>query len=228
MRASLMNRRTLLKTGTLALAGFGVGGCRTTGSLAPAATAPRRPRLALTRPQVSLDRIVRTTVGLRPHRDGGFVLRAEKIGVKTIIHNYGHGGTGMSLAWGLGVAVADLARETGERRVAVLGAGSPGVCSARQMQRRGYDVTIYAATVPPDTTSNMSLAGFTPTTALITNDRRTPEWDAQFLRAAEISYRELQLLVGRDYGVYWIDTYNATDDPTRQGGGGASGEGAGR
>ncbi len=52
------------------------------------------------------------------------------------------------------------------------------------------------------------------------------EWDAQFLRAAEISYRELQLLVGRDYGVYWIDTYNATDDPTRQGGGGA--EGAGR
>lgn len=218
-----MNRRTLLKTGTFALAGFGVGGCRTTGSMTPA-TAPRRPRLALTPPQVSFDRIIRTTVGLRPHRDGGFVLRAEKIGAKTIIHNYGHGGTGMSLAWGLGVAVADLVRETGERRVAVLGAGSPGVCSARQLQRRGLDVTIYAATVPPDTTSNMSLAGFTPTTALIENNRRTPAWDAQFLRAAEISYRELQLLVGRDYGVYWIDTFNGTDDPNRRGGGGGGGE----
>jgi glycine/D-amino acid oxidase-like deaminating enzyme len=184
---------------------------------------PRRPPLHLTPVQVSFDRIIRTTVGLRPHRDGGFVLKAQKAGAKTIIHNYGHGGTGMSLAWGLGAAVADLARETGEHRVAVLGAGSPGLSAARQLQRRGFDVTVYAATVPPDTTSNMSWAGFTPTTALIENSRRTPEWDAQFLRAAEISYRELQLLVGRDYGVYWIDTYNGTDDPNRRGGG-AGGE----
>jgi len=222
MRAIIMNRRALLKAGGLAVAGFGFGGCRTTGAVAPASTAPRRPPLRLATPQISFDRIIRTTVGLRPHRDSGFVLKAEKVGAKTVIHNYGHGGTGMSLSWGLGVAVADLAREAGERRVAVLGCGAPGVCSARQLQRRGYDVTIYAATVPPDTTSNMSLAGFTPTTALVMNERRTPAWDAQFLRAAEISYRELQLLVGRDYGVYWIDTYNGTDDPNRRVGGGGN------
>ena len=76
-----------------------------------------------------------------------------------------------------------------QRRAAVIGCGSPGLTAARQLQRRGFDVTIYAMTVPPDTTSNMSLAGFTPTTALVDNDRRTPAWDAQFLRAAEISYR---------------------------------------
>ncbi|HZT78128.1 MAG TPA: FAD-dependent oxidoreductase [Vicinamibacterales bacterium] len=215
-----MNRRTLLQTGGLAFAGFGIGACRTTGSVAPASAAPHRPPLRLTPVRISFDRIIRTTVGLRPHRDSGFVLRAEKLGAKTVIHNYGHGGTGMSLSWGLGAAVADLARDAGERRIAVLGCGAPGLCSARQLQRRGYDVTIYAATVPPETTSNMSLAGFTPTTALVTNEKRTPAWDAQFLRAAEISYRELQLLVGRDYGVYWIDTYNGTDDPTRRGGGG--------
>jgi len=219
MRAIHMNRRTLLQTGGLALAGFGVGACRTTGPVAPVSSAPRRPALRLTPAHVSFDRIIRTTVGLRPHRDSGFVLRAEKLGAKTVIHNYGHGGTGMSLSWGLGVAVAELARDAGERRVAVLGCGAPGLCSARQLQRRGFDVTIYAATVPPETTSNMSLAGFTPTTALVANAQRTPAWDAQFLRAAEISYRELQLLVGRDYGVYWIDTYNATDDPDRRGGG---------
>ncbi len=223
MRGIPMNRRALLETSLLALAGYSVSGCRTVGSVASRSTAPHRPPLRLTPPRVSFDRIVRTTVGLRPHRDSGFVLRAEKIGAKTVIHNYGHGGTGMSLSWGLGVAVAELARDTAERRVAVLGCGAPGLCSARQLQRRGFDVTIYAATVPPDTTSNMSLAGFTPTTALVTNERRTPAWDAQFLRAAEISYRELQLLVGRDYGVYWIDTYNATDDPNRRGGGNDNG-----
>jgi glycine/D-amino acid oxidase-like deaminating enzyme len=219
-----MNRRALLKTGGLALAGFGLPACRTTTSLTP--VVPRHAPLRLAPVHVSFDRVVRTTVGLRPHRDGGFVLKVEKVGAKTIVHNYGHGGAGMSLAWGLGVAVAEFAQRTGEKKIALLGAGSPGLTSARQLQRRGYDVTVYAATVPPDTTSNMSMAGFTPTTALINNSRRTPEWDAQFLRAAEISYRELQLLVGRDYGVYWIDTYNATDDPNRQGGGGGGRGGA--
>jgi D-amino-acid oxidase len=110
----------------------------------------------------------------------------------------------------------------------VIGCGSPGLTTARQLQRRGFDVTIYAATVPPDTTSNMSLAGFTPTTALVNNSRRTPAWDAQFRRAAEISYRQLQLMVGGGYGVYWIDNYNATDNPNQsgRGGGGRGGESA--
>src|ERR1019366_8964672 len=108
---------------------------------------------------------------------------------------------GMSLAWGCGAMAADMALEHPERRAAVIGCGSPGLTTARQLQRRGFDVTIYAATVPPDTTSNMSLAGLTPTTALINNERRTPAWDAQFLRPAEISYRQLQLMVGAGYGV---------------------------
>src|SRR5207237_10226861 len=111
----------------------------------------------------------------------------------------------------------------GHRSAAAVGCGSPGLTAARQLQRRGFDVTIYAATVPPDTTSNMSLAGFTPTTALVSNERRTPAWDAQFLRAAEISYRQLQLMVGREYGVYWMDNYNATDNPNQTGRGGGGG-----
>jgi D-amino-acid oxidase len=222
-----MNRRTFISSGSLALAGYAIGGCATTGSSRSPRAAPRRPPVELAQVRVSFDRVIRTTVGLRPHRDSGFVLRAEKLDAKTLIHNYGHAGAGMSLAWGCGVMVAEFAQETGQRRAAVIGCGSPGLTTARQLQRRGFDVTIYAATVPPDTTSNMSLAGFTPTTALVNNDRRTPAWDAQFLRAAEISYSQLQLMVGRTYGVYWMDNYNATDDPTQQGRGGRGGEGAG-
>ena len=173
----------------------------------PTAATPARlvPNLAL--PYISWDRVIRTTIGLRPHRDSGFVLRPEKFDEKTVIHNYGFGGAGMSLAWGCGQMAAEMALEHGMpadglRRAAVLGCGSPGLTAARQLQRRGFEVIIYAASIPPDTTSNMSSAGFTPTAGLVEADRRTPDWDAQFRRAAELSYRQLQLLAGAPgYGV---------------------------
>lgn len=206
-----MNRRTLLKVGGMAALGAGLGGCV---SRQP----PRRARafVSLAPVTVSSTRIIRTTVGLRPHRPSGFVLRAEKLDAKTVIHNYGHGGAGMSLSWGCGQRAAEMALEAisaGPRRAAVIGCGALGLAAARQLQRRGFDVTIYAATVPPDTTSNMSLAGFTPTSAVIALDRRTPQWDAQFRDVVDIAYKQLQLLVGRGYGVSWLYNYYATDDP---------------
>jgi glycine/D-amino acid oxidase-like deaminating enzyme len=166
----------------------------------------------LPRVQVGWDRIIRSTVGLRPHRPSGFVLRADKLDSQLLIHNYGHGGAGMSLSWGTGLMAAEMALEHPQRRAAVLGCGVVGLTSARQLQRRGFDVTIYAERVPPDTTSNMSLAGFTPTSGLIDFSRRTPEWDAQFRRAVEIAYRQLQLLAGPRYGISWIVNYSPTDE----------------
>jgi len=220
-----MNRRALLKAGGLAMAGFAWPACRT-GNGGSVSTGPQRPLLHLAVPRLSWDRVLRTTVGLRPHRDNGFVLRAEKLDAKTIIHNYGHGGAGMSIGWGCGIVVAELAAQTGERRVAVIGCGSPGLTAARQLQQRGFDVTIYAKTVPPDTTSNMSLAGFTPTTALINKDKRTAAWDSQFVRITELSYRQLQLMVSPAYGVYWMDAFNGSDTPTPPQGGGRGGDAA--
>lgn len=215
-----MRRREFLAAG---FAAIGVtSGCATrklpvaAGPPPPTSRSPL-PNLAL--PRISWDRVIRTTIGLRPHRDSGFVLRPEKFDGKTVIHNYGFGGAGMSLAWGCGLMAAEMALERGMpaggvRRAAVLGCGSPGLTAARQLQRRGFQVVIYAASIPPNTTSNMSLAGFTPTAGLVEPGRRTPAWDAQFRRAAELSYAELQLLAGAPgYGVYWIDSYNATDDP---------------
>jgi glycine/D-amino acid oxidase-like deaminating enzyme len=117
----------------------------------------------------------------------------------------------MSLSWGTGQLAAEMALEQPDRRAAVLGCGVVGLTTARQLQRRGFTVTIYAASVPPDTTSNMSLAGFTPTSGLVANDRRTPEWDAQFRRAVDLSYRQLQLLAGPRYGISWISQYAPTD-----------------
>ena len=164
----------------------------------------------------SWDRIIRTTIGLRPHRPSGFVLRAEKLDNKTLIHNFGHGGSGMSLSWGTASMATDLALAQTERKAAVLGSGVVGLTSARELQRHGFDVTIYAATVPPDTTSNMSLAGWTPTSGLVDTDKRTAAWDAQVQTGRGIAYRRLQLLVGPEYGVSWILNYSPTDNEPGQ------------
>jgi glycine/D-amino acid oxidase-like deaminating enzyme len=167
--------------------------------------------------EASWDRVIRTTVGLRPHRDAGFVLRADKLDSKMLIHNYGHGGSGMSLSWGTGYIAAEMALQQEQRRAAVIGCGVVGLTSARQLQRRGFDVSIYAMAVPPDTTSNMSLAGFTPTSGLIDNSLRTQEWDAQFRRAVDIAFRQLQLLAGPNYGVSWIHSYNLVNEVRSEG-----------
>jgi D-amino-acid oxidase len=200
----------------MALLAMGFTGCAGRGTAR--VVAPRRPPLRLAPVRVSYDRIIRATVGLRPHRPSGFVLRAEKMDGKLLVHNFGHGGAGMSLSWGTGQMAAELALQQPARRAAVIGCGVVGLTSARQLQRRGFDVTIYAATVPPDTTSNMSLAGFTPTSGLVAFDRRTPEWDAQFRQAVEIAYRQLQLLAGPKYGISWIYNYALTDTEPRSGG----------
>ena len=160
---------------------------------------------------LSWDRVIRTTVGLRPYRESGFVVRADRLDEKTLVHNYGHGGAGMSLSWGTAALAADLAMPHPDRRAAVIGCGIIGLTTARTLQRRGFDVTIYAASLPPDTTSNASFAAFTPTSGLVSPPRRTAEWDAQFARAVEIAYRQHQLLVGSRYGVSWIDDYTPTN-----------------
>jgi glycine/D-amino acid oxidase-like deaminating enzyme len=204
-----MNRRTFLTTGGLAALGFAASGCATRPRAAPT---PSRAPVRLVPVLASWDRIIRTTVGLRPHRDAGFVLRAERLDDKTLIHNYGHGGSGMSISWGTGAMAADMALDAQGRRAAVIGCGVVGLTAARQLQRRGFDVTIYAMAVHPNVTSSMSLAGFTPTSGLVEPDRRTPEFDAQFRRAADIAYRQLQLLAGPSYGITWINQYAPTQE----------------
>ena len=205
-----MDRRTLLKTGGMGILGLGLGGCfrGSASSLSPYKLLPPL--------NVAWNRVIHTTVGLRPHRPSGFVLRAEQFGDKTLIHNYGHGGSGMSLSWGTGSMAADLALESELREVAVIGCGVAGLTTARQLQRRGFSVTIYALSVPPDTTSNMSLAAWTPTSGLVDRERRTAAWDLQLRQAARIAYRQLQLLSGPEYGISWIDSYALSDSAPRE------------
>src|SRR5438552_17457794 len=83
-----MNRRTFLTTSGLAAVGFGLGGCAVR---RPPPGQPVRGPIALAAVNAAWDRVIRTTVGLRPHRDSGFVLKADKLDDHLLIHNYGHG-----------------------------------------------------------------------------------------------------------------------------------------
>ena len=55
-------------------------------------------------------RVVRERVGLRPFRKSGVRLEKEKLSDgRTVIHNYGHGGSGFTLSWGCAENAFDLA-----------------------------------------------------------------------------------------------------------------------
>lgn len=58
-------------------------------------------------PELDRSKIVGTAVGLRPSRHE-IRLEKELISDKTIIHNYGHGGAGVTLSWGCADEVVKL------------------------------------------------------------------------------------------------------------------------
>jgi glycine/D-amino acid oxidase-like deaminating enzyme len=135
-----MHRRRFLKNAGFLAAASVAGGC----SSRPEPRASVPPRLKLAPVRVSKDRIIRTVVGLRPFRPSGFRVEKEKLGSKIVVHNYGHGGGGITLSWGTShIAVDELFRDEPPRgRVAVLGAGALGLATARLLQRRsrGHDL----------------------------------------------------------------------------------------
>jgi D-amino-acid oxidase len=53
--------------------------------------------------------LLRARVGLRPGRSGSVRVDAEKLrDGRTVVHNYGHGGSGFTLSWGCAEAVLEL------------------------------------------------------------------------------------------------------------------------
>jgi D-amino-acid oxidase len=208
-----LTRRRFLGSLSAAAAAALVPGCAARSNASRRAAAPAGPHLRRLVPvRVAVDRRIRQVVGHRPYRPSGFVVRAEKLGDKLIVHNYGHGGGGISLSWGTAQLALEIARESNERKAAVLGCGAVGLATARLLQDAGFEVTVYARDLPPNTTSNRA-GGLWDPFSVSESGRTTAAYDAQFDRASRVAYRRFQDLVGPRYGVRWIETLFVGDEP---------------
>jgi len=204
----ILGRRDVMLSGSAMLGISALGGCTTGAQPKPrTSSAPILPPV-----RASMDRVTRITVCTRPFRADGPRLDVEQIGHKTVVHNYGHGGSGWSLSWGSGAVAAHKALSTGANRIAVIGCGALGLTSATLAQRAGASVTIYAKDRPPNVRSSLATGLFTPDSRICLDGHDTPEFQQLWDQMARSSFQAYQNYLGMPGDpVEWIDVYHVSD-----------------
>ncbi|HXC60561.1 MAG TPA: FAD-dependent oxidoreductase [Steroidobacteraceae bacterium] len=207
----LDRRRVLLGAGAMLAAGA-LPGCVTLGDRRAASLARLQPL------RLSMDRITGVTVCSRPFRAAGPRLELERIGQQSVIHHYGHGGSGWSLSWGSGALAAQMALATGERDIAVIGCGAIGLTTAVQLQRMGArQVTIYARELPPEVLSSFATGVWSPASRIGMEPALTPEFRQRWQTMTRQSWRIYNTLLSLPGNpVEYVETYNLSDSPPKE------------
>ncbi|GFZ96992.1 D-amino-acid oxidase [Dyella caseinilytica] len=166
-------------------------------------------RLAPIRAQT--DRITGIYVCTRPFRAAGPRIEMETLGNKTIVHNYGHGGSGWSLSWGSSTLALHMAQSTGVHELGVIGCGALGLTSALLAQRAGLSVRIYAKALPPDVFSMRATGLWTPDSR-ICDAQHAQAFGDRWETMARTSYGMYQSMLGLPGDpIEWIDGYHLPD-----------------
>jgi D-amino-acid oxidase len=207
---ALARRRLLVGAGAALAAGALPGCVSPPGTKVASANGASLPRFL-----PSVDRITGITVCSRPFRAAGPRIELEKIGLQNIVHSYGHGGSGWSLSWGTGDAVAKLALGTGETQIGVVGCGAIGLTSAVQLQRAGAQVTIHARALPPDVLSSFATGVWSPSSRIGMTESLTPAFRQQWQTMTRRSWSMYQNLLGLPgTPVEFVDNYSLADVQT--------------
>jgi D-amino-acid oxidase len=142
--------------------------------------------------------------GVRPFRSGSYRLEPESAGQKLLIHNYGHGGAGITLSWGCAQQVRDIVAAriatSHDTAAAVLGAGAMGLTAATLLSELGLTVTIYTERKPVDTTSWKAGGQW----AVSVVDYNRPQ---ELKKILTDSYTRFKTQLGPDFGVYERPNY---------------------
>jgi glycine/D-amino acid oxidase-like deaminating enzyme len=203
-----MQRRVFLGAGTAGLIGCAPKAAKVAGVPAPPTARPYLPPI-----RAQVDRLFRVTVCLRPFRAAGPRMEVERVGEKTVVHNYGHGGSGWSLSWGSATLAVEKVMAAGEREVAVIGCGAIGLTSATLLQQAGAKVTIYAKERPHEARSARATGSWTPDSRVALSNVVSPDFPALWERMARTSYRIYQSYLGvAGNPVEFTDRYAAWDD----------------
>lgn len=164
---------------------------------------PKSRATILPSPDFAWDPTTRPPIaGLRPYREQTYRLEPEVVGNKFVVHNYGHGGAGITLSWGCAHEVVDVITAHGvaaNDSVAVLGAGVMGLTAATLLLARSLKVTVYAKEFPPQTTSNKAGGQWAPS---MVNHRDS----VQFTRILRRAFREHEAR-GAEFGVSARENY---------------------
>jgi glycine/D-amino acid oxidase-like deaminating enzyme len=143
------------------------------------------------------------------------VVKSERFDDKLIVHNYGHGGGGLSLSWGSSALAVREISGIEHAEAAVIGSGVMGLTSARLLQDAGWQVTLYTRDVARHTTSNVAGGEWSPY-SVHDPEISTPAFKAQLDWAARIAHHAYTNLGGPDYGVSWVEQYDLSDTPFDQ------------
>jgi D-amino-acid oxidase len=212
-RQPSVDRRSFLAQSAAALFSTTFAACSLGGRKSPAEAGPvKAPALQLERLRATPDRITAITVCTRPFRAQGPRLDVEQLAGKTIIHNYGHGGSGWSLSWGSSAIAVDKAMASGERQIAVIGCGAMGLTSALLLQRAGARVTIYAKDLPPNVRSSLATGVWSPDSRICFEQYATPAFRQLWQGMVRRSFATYQSFLGLPANpVEFIDLYWVSD-----------------
>ncbi len=160
-------------------------------------------------PNISRDNIIETKVGIRPFRKTGVRIEAEVIKDKVIIHNYGYGGSGLTLCFGGAKEVLDIlsAQDSSSKIVAILGAGVAGMAIAYDLLERGYEVHVYSDEWSPNLTSNIAAGIWTPLTFPEDVSEEKKEMHRRMLETSEQRFLSSTGNQPEFAGVCFIDSY---------------------